>query len=98
MGILDDGITVISKACEEAGYTLFVTADHGNAEKMCDETGAPHTAHTCEPVPFTMSSGDSEQYKLEDGGALCDVAPTILEYMGIAQPKEMDGKSLLKKK
>jgi 2,3-bisphosphoglycerate-independent phosphoglycerate mutase len=71
---------------------LFVTADHGNAEKMLADDGVtPHTAHTCAKVPFTMSGCGG----LKDGGKLCDVAPTLLDVMGIEKPEEMDGESLL---
>ena len=77
---------------------LFICADHGNAEKMIDyETGEPHTAHTTNPVPFILVNYD-EAYTLREGGALCDIAPTLLEIMGLEQPKEMTGKSLLIKK
>lgn len=75
------------KACEEAGYILLITADHGNAEQMLNaETGAPHTAHTTNKVPFIMT-GDPEKLKFaddgeeEEEGALCDVAPTVLELL-----------------
>ena len=71
---------------------------HGNAEKMIDyETGEPHTAHTTNPVPFILVNYDSD-YTLREGGALCDIAPTLIQIMGLEQPKEMTGKSLLIKK
>jgi len=83
----DKAVETIYKACEEAGYILLITADHGNAEQMINnETGNPHTAHTTNPVPFIMT-GDPKKYSLaedkegEDPGALCDVAPTILALL-----------------
>ncbi|KAJ7589652.1 phosphoglycerate mutase [Mycena floridula] len=99
----DEAVGIVYKACQEAGYILLVTADHGNAEQMKNlETGAPHTAHTTNPVPFIMT-GDSKKYRFvedkegEDEGALCDVAPTVLDLLGIAKPEEMTGRSLLAK-
>lgn len=88
----DAAVGTIYKACQEAGYVLLVTADHGNAEQMLNaETGAPHTAHTTNPVPFIIaghkgkgSGADSvfsEDEDNEEPGALADVAPTILELM-----------------
>lgn len=75
---------------------IFITADHGNVEKMFDEkTGQPFTAHTTNLVPFIMIGNEVAKYKLKDG-SLCDIAPTILQVMELKQPKEMTGKSLLK--
>jgi 2,3-bisphosphoglycerate-independent phosphoglycerate mutase len=69
---------------------LLVTADHGNADQMFDPTtNGPHTAHTLNPVPFIVIGDDSA--KLNAGGKLADIAPTMLHYLGIAQPAEMDG-------
>ncbi|KAI9346146.1 BPG-independent [Obelidium mucronatum] len=79
------------------GYILFVTADHGNAEKMIAADGTPHTAHTCNPVPFVMSGADEKFKFLNKVGVLADVAPTVLDVMGLSIPKEMDGVSLLAK-
>ena len=85
------------KAVEETGGVLFICADHGNAEKMIDyETGKPHTAHTTNPVPFILVNA-GEGIGLREGGCLADIAPTLLELMGLEQPKEMTGKSLLVK-
>ncbi len=84
-------------AVKEVGGVLFICADHGNAEKMIDyETGEPHTAHTTNPVPFILVNADPS-WKLREGGCLADIAPTLLEIMGIEQPKEMTGKSLIVK-
>ncbi len=86
------------EAVRKVGGVLFICADHGNAEKMIDyETGNPHTAHTTNPVPFILANYD-EGYTLREGGCLADIAPTLLEIMGLAQPAEMTGKSLLIKK
>ncbi|KAF8889840.1 cofactor-independent phosphoglycerate mutase [Infundibulicybe gibba] len=96
----DKAVGTIYRAAQEAGYILLVTADHGNAEQMKNlDTGAPHTAHTTNPVPFIMTgtakfAGDAEG---EEEGALCDVAPTVLALLGLPQPEEMTGHSLLAK-
>jgi 2,3-bisphosphoglycerate-independent phosphoglycerate mutase len=91
---VDQCLSRVLKAAESAGMRLIVTADHGNAEMMIDpETGGPHTAHTTNPVPFVIVDWDQEQ-RLRSGGALCDVAPTILSMLGIEQPPEMSGVNL----
>ena len=78
--------------------TMFICADHGNCEQLVDyETGAPFTAHTTNPVPFILVNYDPA-YTLREGGCLADIAPTLIEMMGMEQPKEMTGKSLLIKK
>ena len=93
--------TCVGKAVEalkEVDGQMFICADHGNAEQMVDyETGAPFTAHTTNPVPFILVNADPS-YKLREGGCLADIAPTLIELMGMEQPKEMTGKSLLIKK
>ena len=76
------------------GNVVMVTADHGNAEKMTDGSGHPYTAHTTHPVPFILVDDTRKNATLRTG-CLGDIAPTILEIMGIAQPAEMTGKSLL---
>ena len=82
-------------AVKEVDGVMFICADHGNAEKMVDyETGNPHTAHTTNPVPFILVNADPSM-KLREGGCLADIAPTLLEIMGVEQPAEMTGKSLL---
>ena len=78
--------------------TLFICADHGNAEQLVDyETGAPFTAHTTNPVPFILVNYDPA-YTLREGGCLADIVPTLIETMGMQQPPEMTGKSLLVRK
>lgn len=87
----------VSKKVLELGGTLFVTADHGNVELMEDPvTKIPFTAHTTNKVPFIMVSDEYKNYKIEDG-KLSDIAPTMLEILGLDKPKEMNGKSLLVK-
>ena len=88
----------VGKVCEairETGGALFICADHGNCDKMIDpETGEPFTAHTTSPVPFILFNADPK-YRLRENGVLADIAPTLLALMGLPQPKEMTGKSLL---
>ena len=84
-------------AIREVDGQMFICADHGNAEQLIDkETGEPFTAHTTNPVPFILVNADPA-YKLREGGCLADIAPTLIELMGLEQPKEMTGKSLLVK-
>jgi len=91
---VDRCLARVIEAAESAGVRLLVTADHGNAEMMTDpETGGPHTAHTTNPVPFIVVDGERE-LPLRSGGALCDVAPTILSMLGVEQPREMSGVNL----
>ena len=85
---------VIEAVLEENGQ-LFMCADHGNCEQMIDyETGAPWTAHTTNPVPFVIVNADGCK-GIREGGRLADIAPTLLDMMGLEQPKEMTGQSLL---
>jgi 2,3-bisphosphoglycerate-independent phosphoglycerate mutase len=91
---VDQSLARVLTAAESAGVRLIVTADHGNAEMLIDpETGGPHTAHTTNPVPLVVVDWEQEQ-RLRTGGALCDVAPTILSMLGIEQPPEMTGATL----
>ena len=92
---VDTAIGRIVAAVEEAGGALLVTADHGNLEMMRDPaTGQPHTAHTTGPVPLVYV-GTRADARLREGGALRDVAPTLLDLLGIEVPAEMTGRSLL---
>lgn len=85
----------ITKAVRRARGVTLITADHGNAEQMIDpNSGGPHTAHTTNPVPFHLISEDARGLELREGGALEDVAPTILALMGTDQPTEMTGRDL----
>ena len=91
---VDAGLGAIAAAVERQGGALLVTADHGNAELMVDPvTGKPHTAHTTNPVPLMLIGG---QAKALADGRLADIAPTLLALMGVAQPTEMTGASLLR--
>ena len=95
---VDELVGKAVQAVKDVDGVLFICADHGNAEKMIDyETGAPHTAHTTNPVPFILVNYD-EAYTLREGGRLCDIAPTLIEIMGMEKPAEMTGESLLIKK
>ena len=86
------------EALKEADGQMFLCADHGNAEQLIDyETGEPFTAHTTNPVPFILINYDPA-YTLKEGGCLADIVPTLIEMMGMEQPKEMTGHSLLIKK
>ena len=86
------------QAVKDVDGILFICADHGNAEQMIDyETGEPHTAHTTNPVPFILVNADPS-YDLAEGGCLADIVPTLIELMGLQQPAEMTGRSLLIKK
>ncbi|MDD3437515.1 MAG: 2,3-bisphosphoglycerate-independent phosphoglycerate mutase [Candidatus Gastranaerophilales bacterium] len=92
--VVDECVGKIAQKAKENGIVMLLTADHGNAELMADEAGAIHTAHTTNEVPFIVIN--AENVELREGGALCDVAPTILKLMGIEQPAEMTGQSLVK--
>lgn len=86
---------IVNRILEKDGAVL-ITADHGNAEKMKDSaTGQPHTAHTTNPVPFTLITSEKKSFRLREDGILADVAPTILELMHIPQPEAMGGKTLI---
>lgn len=91
--VIDECLGRIVKAAQETGAIVMITADHGNLEVMTDKTtGQPHTAHTTDPVPFILVG---EKAGLRDDRCLADVAPTVLRFLGIPQPAEMTGKSLI---
>jgi 2,3-bisphosphoglycerate-independent phosphoglycerate mutase len=92
--VLDQCLGRVTEAVQTAGGEMLITADHGNAEQMVDlESQQPHTAHTLNPVPL-IYIGDAAPALMENG-ALCDVAPTLLQIMGLPQPAAMTGRSLL---
>jgi 2,3-bisphosphoglycerate-independent phosphoglycerate mutase len=92
---IDDCLGKLSQSARENGYDLLITADHGNAEEMIDEsTGQPRTAHTVNPVPFIVQSQEYKKLTRDQGG-LVDIAPTILKILGIEKPDEMTGSSLV---
>ncbi|WP_212523073.1 2,3-bisphosphoglycerate-independent phosphoglycerate mutase [Actibacterium sp. MT2.3-13A] len=93
---VDQGLARVLPALERAGGAMIVTADHGNCEQMIDpETGGPHTAHTLNPVPVALVGGP-EGIRLRTG-RLADLAPTVLALMGLEQPPEMTGTSLIER-
>ncbi len=81
----------------EQGGTVLITADHGNADQMAEETGEPYTAHTCNPVWLVMVDDARKQARLKEEGRLADIAPTMLDILGIEKPREMTGVSLLER-
>jgi 2,3-bisphosphoglycerate-independent phosphoglycerate mutase len=90
---VDSGLGRIAEAVRHQGGALLVTADHGNCELMKDpETGGPHTAHTTNPVPVVLMGGGAKSIH---EGRLADLAPTLLDLMGIQQPQEMTGRSII---
>lgn len=94
---LDKCLEILEKTCLLNNYTLIITADHGNAEKMIAEDSLePFTAHTTNQVPFIIV--DKEKYPLKNNGTLADIAPTILDLMDIPPPNIMTGRTLINKK
>jgi len=92
---VDACLAEIERAVRQRGGAMIVTADHGNAELMIDPaTGGPHTAHTTNPVPLILVSGEDKKVSLRSDGSLRDISPTILGLLGIDQPKDMTGHDL----
>jgi 2,3-bisphosphoglycerate-independent phosphoglycerate mutase len=85
---------IVAKVREKSGAVL-ITADHGNAEQMTDENGEPFTAHTTNPVWLVLVDDSRKDVKLHESGCLADIAPTMLKLLGLEQPEEMSGKSLI---
>ena len=95
---VDECVGKVVGAILKLGGEVLITADHGNAEIMVDpETGGPFTAHSTNPVPCILVSQRHQLDRLREGGILADLAPTMLDLMGLPQPVEMEGKSLLEK-
>ena len=93
---VDAGVGAIVDATRAAGGAVFITADHGNCELMRDPvSGQPHTSHTLNPVPLVYINDADRSTRLLGVGRLCDIAPTMLDVLGLAQPVEMTGRSLL---
>lgn len=92
---IDDAVKAVTEETLRLGGQLLITADHGNCEFMCNADGSPHTAHTTNLVHLWYVSKDASTKKVEDG-ILADVAPTLLDLMGVEAPEEMTGKSLVK--
>ncbi|HAM69104.1 MAG TPA: 2,3-bisphosphoglycerate-independent phosphoglycerate mutase [Ruminococcus sp.] len=90
---VDDCIGQVTEAILAKGGKVIITADHGNADKMMEDDGSPFTAHTTNPVPAIIIGSDAK--KVREGGVLADLAPTMLQLMGIPQPKEMTGRTLI---
>ncbi|MCF2543211.1 MAG: 2,3-bisphosphoglycerate-independent phosphoglycerate mutase [Oliverpabstia intestinalis] len=96
--VVDECVGRAVDALKEVDGQMFICADHGNCEQLVDyETGEPFTAHTTNPVPFILVNADPS-YTLRENGCLADIIPTLIELMGMEQPAEMTGKSLLIKK
>ena len=92
---IDECVGKVVKLVEEKNGVLLITADHGNAEQMIDyKTGEPHTAHTTNPVPLILIGAGNVKLKQ---GKLADLAPTMLELMGLEKPEEMTGESIIEK-
>ena len=89
---VDTCVGRVQDATLKMGGIMLLTADHGNADRMIDTDGSPFTAHTTNPVPFSVIGKDC---KLRDGGKLCDISPTIIKLLDIPQPEEMSGESII---
>ncbi len=92
---IDDAVRAVTEETLRLGGKLLITADHGNCEFMRNADGSPHTAHTTNLVHLWYVADDDKKRKVADG-ILADVAPTLLDMLGVKTPKEMTGKSLLK--
>jgi 2,3-bisphosphoglycerate-independent phosphoglycerate mutase len=90
---VDTCVGKVVKAATDMGGAVIITADHGNADYMFDDKGQPFTPHTTNPVPFCVVGYPCE---LKDGGRLADIAPSMLKILGLPQPSEMTGESLIK--
>jgi 2,3-bisphosphoglycerate-independent phosphoglycerate mutase len=92
---IDAQLGRIYKAIKEKNGSWFITADHGNAEQMVDlVTGAPHTAHTTNPVPLIYVAEEASHYRLRPDGSLRDISPTLLAILKLDEPKQMTGGDL----
>jgi 2,3-bisphosphoglycerate-independent phosphoglycerate mutase len=89
---VDECLGDVVRTVRESGGELIVTADHGNADNMLEPDGSPNTAHSLNPVPLIVTA---DMPGLRDGGILADVAPTVLDLLGLDQPDGMTGGSLI---
>ncbi len=89
---VDNCVGRVADSTVKMGGVMLLTADHGNADRMIDTDGSPFTAHTTNPVPFAVIGKDC---KLREGGRLCDISPTIVKLLGLKQPGEMTGESII---
>jgi 2,3-bisphosphoglycerate-independent phosphoglycerate mutase len=89
---VDECLAQVVNAVHSSGGACLITADHGNADHMLEPDGSPNTAHSLNPVPVIVTVPG---LTLRDGGVLADVAPTLLQLLGIEQPGEMTGRSLI---
>jgi 2,3-bisphosphoglycerate-independent phosphoglycerate mutase len=89
---VDECLGKVVTAVHESGGACLITADHGNSDHMLEDDGSPNTAHSLNPVPFIVTVPD---LRLRDEGILADVAPTVLNVLGIDQPHAMTGKSMI---
>ncbi|MDE7167641.1 MAG: 2,3-bisphosphoglycerate-independent phosphoglycerate mutase [Clostridia bacterium] len=96
VGTVDECVKKVTDKILAMGGSALLTADHGNADKLLTEEGAPFTAHTTNPVPVVLVSNEYKNATLRTDGVLADLAPTLLTVMGLPVPKEMTGKSLIK--
>ena len=90
---IDSLLLRLEKEALQNDWVLIITADHGNVEQITDEAGQPHTAHTCNTVPFLVINGEN-YLSLRGNGSLADVAPTILQWLNLPQPDVMSGHCL----
>ena len=90
---VDTCVGRVKNSTLKMGGVMLLTADHGNADRMLDTDGSPFTAHTTNPVPFAVIGKECE---LREGGKLCDISPTIIKLLGLAQPTDMSGESIIK--
>ena len=89
---IDTCVGKVKDATLKMGGIMLLTADHGNADRMIDVDGSPFTAHTTNPVPFSVIGRDCT---LREGGKLCDISPTIIKLLELEQPAEMGGESIV---
>ena len=89
---VDNCVGRVKNSTLKMGGVMLLTADHGNADKMLDTDGSPFTAHTTNPVPFSVIG---KECTLREGGKLCDISPTIIKLLGLEQPEEMSGESII---